>query len=160
MRRFRMRRLLPRFSLRTVVISVTVACCYLSAWQHTKSSASNISLEGWGRSVAGCPAPFVLGIYEPISLTPPPDSPAAKVPSEYHANAGISWTPSPQVRYHICGFGWVIPTRFVRQSRRVTYNDDGEVSSWLFMVRPRIIIAEEDDEPALGSSPQGVGHGF
>lgn|GEM_PF-5442971 len=147
-----MRKMMPRFSLRALVIMVTAACCYLSAWQNTESSAARLSVEGWGRSIAGCPAPFVVGIYEPISMTPPPDSPAAKIPSMYHAGAGISWTPSPQVRYHLCSFGWVIPTQFVRQNRGF-YRDNGDVCVPDRMVSPIIIIVEEDDECVLGTLP-------
>lgn len=143
----------PRFSLRALTIAVTLICLYFGAWQFTKTSAHQVVFEEeWGRSIAGCPAPFLVAVFEPISLTPPPDSVLARIPREYHAGAGISWRPSPRVRYHVLLFGRLIPTSMIRRARGF-YSEAGNV-----ITLKRIVIAESVDEPALGSRIGLTGH--
>ena len=51
----------PRFSIRTLVVFVTLACCYLGAWEATKTwGIPAIPVSAYQASQLTSPCPFVI----------------------------------------------------------------------------------------------------
>lgn len=100
----------PRFSLRTLVIAMTIACFYFGCWPVTATTGvrdveKQLNRGKWPVVSAIPKAPFLLSFHRITVLSPPNQAP--QTVEEYG--------------YYVWFFGWLAKVPFANEETRVLY---------------------------------------